>query len=154
VLLTGWKPSGAFIPWWFYEGLASWQEFAVLGETRTYCLDLARPDAYGRAGSPEADEAAKAKSEQGWRAKVKSLVGRRGEKELPALGKMSLNEIVFVDVQQSWSVVDWLWRTGKLRDFAETYKETRDLNAACVKRLDAPASGAHEAWRQWVMKTY
>jgi hypothetical protein len=154
VLLTGFKPSGAFMPWWLYEGVASWQEFAVLGETRTYCLELARPDSYGRSGTPDADEEAKAKTEQGWRAKVKSLVGKRAEKDLGVLGKMSLNEIVLVDVQQSWSVVDWMWRTGRLKDFVETYKETRDLNAACVKHFDAPTSGAHEIWRQWVMKTY
>jgi len=154
ILLAGYKPSGAFVPWWLYEGFASWQEFAILGETRTYCIDIARPADYGRAGTPEADEAAKARTEQGWRAKVKALVGKRNEKELASLGKMSLNEIVLVDVQQAWSVVDWLWRTGKLKDFVEAYKETRDLNAACTKVLEAPASGAHEAWRQWVMKTY
>jgi len=154
VLLAGWKPAGSFMPWWLYEGLASWQEFAVLGETRTYCLDLARPDGYSRPGTPEADEEAKAKTESGWREKVKALVGKRAEKELVALGKMSLNEIVLVDVQQSWSVVDWLFRTGKLKDFVAAYKESRDLNAACSKTLDAPASGAHEVWRQWVMKTY
>jgi hypothetical protein len=154
VLLTGWKPAGAFVPWWLYEGLASWQEFAVLGETRTYCIDLARPDDYARAGTPEADEAAKAKTEQGWRAKVKSLVGKRAEKDLGVLAKMALNEIVLVDVQQSWSVVDWLSRTGKLKDFVEAYKESRDLDAACRKCVDAPTSGAHEVWRQWVMKTY
>jgi hypothetical protein len=154
VLLTGWKPAGAFMPWWLYEGLASWQEFAVLGESRTYCLELARPDSYGRSGTPDADEEAKAKSEQGWRAKVKSIVGKRAEKDLGVLGKMPLNELVLVDVQQSWSVVDWLWRTGKLKDFVEAYKESRDLNAACTKILEAPASGAHEVWRQWVMKTY
>jgi hypothetical protein len=154
VMLTGWKPSGAFVPWWLYEGFASWQEFAVLGETRTYCIDLARPADYARPGTPEADEAAKARSEQGWRAKVKSLVGKRGEKDWPALAKLSLNEIVLVDVQQSWSLVDWLHQTAKLKDFVSEYKATRDLDAACRKVLGVPASAAHEQWRAWVLRAY
>ena len=54
-MLTGWKPSGTFMPWWLYEGLASWQEFAVLGETRTYCLDLAKPADYTRGATPDAE---------------------------------------------------------------------------------------------------
>jgi hypothetical protein len=154
VLLTGWKPSGSFVPWWFYEGFASWQEFAVLGETRTYCIDLARPVAYAKPGSPEADEAAKARTEQGWRAAIRKLVVKRDERDLVTLGKLSLNEIVLVDVQQSWSVVDWLSRTGRLKDFAEAYKDARDLDAACRKILSVPVGGAHEVWREWVMKTY
>lgn len=154
ILLTGFKPSGSFMPWWLYEGFASWQEFAILGETRTYCIDLARPADYARAGTPEADEAAKARTEQGWRAKVKALVSRRNEKDLAALGKMSLNEIVLVDVQQSWSVVDWLHQTAKLKDFVTEYKTTRDLDAACRTVLGVPASAAHEQWRAWVLRAY
>src|SRR5207249_347414 len=51
VLLTLWKPSGDFMPWWFYEGFATWQAFAALHESRTYCLELERPDEYTRKGT-------------------------------------------------------------------------------------------------------
>jgi hypothetical protein len=154
ILLAGFKPSGSFVPWWLYEGLASWQEFAVLGETRTYCIDMARPADYARAGTPEADEAAKARTEQGWRGKVKALVGKRNEKELASLAKLTLNEIVLVDVQQAWSVVDWLHQTARLKQFVIEYKTTRDLDAACRTVLGVPASSAHEQWRAWVLRAY
>ena len=154
VMLTTWKPSGTFTPWWFFEGFASWQEFAILGETRTYCLDLARPADYSRSATGDADEEAKAKTQEGWRAKVKELCRSRNEKDLARLGKMSLNEIVLVDVQQSWSVVDWLHRTARLRDFAAALKETRDLDAACRSTLGLPSAAAHDAWRAWVARTY
>jgi hypothetical protein len=154
ILLTSWKPSGSFMPWWLYEGLASWQEFAVLDETRTYCLELAKPADYARPGTKEADEAAKARTENGWRGKVKSMVGRRAEKDLPVLGKMPLNDLVFEDVQQSWSVVDWLGRTGRLREFVSAYKDKRDLDAACRAVLGVPTTAVHEQWRQWVLQTY
>ncbi len=154
IMLTGWKPSGTFMPWWFYEGFATWQEFAVLGETRTYCLDLARPADYSRPGTAEADEAAKARSEQGWRAKVKDLVKGRAEKDLVRLGKMPLNEIVLIDVQQSWSVVDWLHHTARLKDFGAALKDTRDLDAACRSALSVPVAAAHDAWRAYVLRAY
>jgi hypothetical protein len=154
VLLAGYKPSGSFMPWWLYEGFATWQLFAALGETRTYCLDLARPADYARAGSPEADEAAKARTEPGWRAKVKQRVSRRNEKEFAALGKMSLNELVLEDVQQSWSLVDWLHQTARLKQFVTEYKMTRDLDGACRTVFGVPTSAAHEQWRAWVLRAY
>lgn len=154
VMLTGWKPSGSFMPWWLYEGFASWQEFAVLGETRTYCLDLARPADYSRAGTPDADEEAKARREDGWRARVKQMVARRDEKDLARLAKMSLNELTLPEVQQSWSVVDWLHQTAHLKEFMAAYKDTRDLDAACRQVLAVPAAGAHDAWRSWVARVY
>jgi hypothetical protein len=154
VMLTGWKPSGTFMPWWLYEGLASWQEFAVLGETRTYCLDLARPADYTRGGTPEADEEAKARREDGWRARVKQMVARRDETDLVRLGKMSLNELTLPEVQQAWSVVDWLHHTARLKDFVSAYKDTRDLDAACRQVLAVPTAGAHDAWRSWVSRVY
>ena len=67
---------------------------------------------------------------------------------------MSLNEIVLIDVQQSWSVVDWLHRTAQLKAFATSLKETRALDAACRSVLGLPASAAHDAWRAWVARTY
>lgn len=152
--LTLWKPSGSFMPWWFYEGLASWQEFAILGETRTYCIEIARPGDYATPGSPEADEAAKARLEKSWRQKVKRMVGTRSEKDLAVLGKLSLNELVLEDVMQSWSVIDWLYQTGKLREFATVYKEKRVLQSAFQQVLALPTAGAHEEWRAWVAKTY
>lgn len=154
VLLHGWKPSGTYVPWWLYEGFATWQTFAILGETRTYCLDLARPADYSRPGTPEADEAAKARSEEGWRAKVKELVKGRCEKDLARLGKMSLNEIVLIDVQQSWSVVDWLHHTARLKQFVADLKDARDLDAACRTALGMPVAAAHDAWRGWVLRSY
>ena len=154
VMLTGWKPSGTFMPWWLYEGLASWQEFAVLGETRTYCLDLARPADYSRAGTPEADEEAKARAEDGWRARVKQMVSRRDEKDFARLAKLSLNELTLPEVQQSWSVVDWLHRTARLKEFVTAYKDTRDFDAACRQVLGVPTAGAHDEWRSWVARVY
>ena len=154
VMLTGWKPAGTFMPWWFYEGFATWQEFAVLGETRTYCIDLARPADYSRGATADAAEAAKARSAEAWRAKVKAAVRGRSEKDLARLAKMSLNEIVLEDVQQSWSVVDWLHHTARLKDFATAYKDTRDLDAACRSALGVPVAAAHDAWRDWVLKAY
>lgn len=153
-LLAGWKPSGSFMPWWLYEGLATWQEFAILGESRTYCIEIARPGDYARPGTPEADEAAKARQEPNWRKTVKEMVRRRNERDFPVLGKLSLNELTFADVQQGWSVVDWLYRSARLRAFVASYKETRDLDAACREALGFTVAAAHDAWRQWVARTY
>jgi hypothetical protein len=154
VMLTGWKPSGSFMPWWLYEGLASWQEFAVLGETRTYCLDLARPADYSRGATPDADEEAKSRREDGWRARVKQMVARRDEKDLARLGKMVLNELTLPEVQQSWSIVDWLHQTARLKEFVTAYKDTRDLDAACRQALGVPTAAAHDQWRSWVARVY
>lgn len=154
VMLTGWKPSGTFMPWWLYEGLATWQSFAILGDTRTYCLEVARPADYSRGATPDADEEAKSRREDGWRAKVKQMVARRDEKDLARLGKMSLNELTLPEVQQSWSVVDWLHQTARLKDFVAAYKDTRDLDAACRQVLAVPTAGAHDAWRSWVSRVY
>ncbi len=82
------------------------------------------------------------------------MVERGTVKDLPVLAKLSLNELVYEDVQQSWSVVDWLSRTGRLRAFATAYKERRDLDAASKDVLGVAASSAHEAWRLWVLKNY
>ena len=154
VMLTGWKPSGTFMPWWLYEGLASWQQFAILGETRTYCLEPERPGDYTRGAVPDADEEAKARREDGWRTRVKRMVARRDEKDLARLGKMSLNELTLPEVQQAWSVVDWLHQTARLKEFVTAYKETRDLDAACRQVLSVPTAGAHDAWRNWVTRVY
>jgi hypothetical protein len=153
-MLAGWKPSGGFMPWWLYEGLATWQEFAVLGESRTYCIEIARPGDYARPGTPEADEAAKARLESNWKKTVKEMVRRRNEKDFAVLGRLSLNELVFADVQQGWSIVDWLHRTSRLKAFVASYKQTRDLDAACREALGAPVAAAHDAWRQWVARAY
>jgi hypothetical protein len=154
VLLEGWKQSGDFRPWWLFEGLATWQEFFVLGESRTYCLDLEKAAAYGTNATPGADEEAKALMEAAWKGSVKRMVHKRDEKEFGSLAKLSLNELNFPDVQQSWSLVDWLDRTGRLKEFVSTYKEERDLPAACTKVLNVPVSTAHEQWRAWVLGSY
>jgi hypothetical protein len=154
VLLEGWKPSGDFRPWWLYEGLGCFQEFAVLQESRTYCVDLEKTAAYGSAGSPAADEEAKAKTESGWKQTVKRLLQKHDEKELGTLAKMALNELILIDVQQSWSLVDWLFATGKLKEFVGVYKDERELPETCRRVFQAVPAEVHERWRQWVLRTY
>ncbi len=153
-LLLLWEPAGTWRPWWFLEGFAAWQEIRITGDNRTYCLELARPGEYAKKGTPDADEAAKAKTEEIWRAKVKAMVRGNAERQLTLLGKRSLNEIVFEDVIQSWSVVDWLETEGVLKPFTLAYKEHRTLDKAFEEVLEISIPAAHDQWRKWVLRTY
>ncbi len=148
------EPAGAWMPWWFLEGFAVWQEIRVTSYALTYCIEVSRPGEYAKEGTPDADELAKAKLEKAWRKKVKARVRRRDERDLAILGALSLNEIELDDVQQSWSVVDWLHRTDKLVKFTRAYKEHRELDKALNESIELGVTGAHERWRYWVLQHY
>lgn len=154
ILLLLYKQSGTWRPWWMLEGLATWQEIRTTGGSYTYCLEVAKAGDYVRPGTPEADEAAKSKTEKLWQVRVRKMVKGREERDLGVLGRRSLNELVFEDVLQSWSVVDWLKKNGVLRSFTLAYKRERDLDKAFDDVLEVPVAGAHEMWRAWVLKTY
>lgn len=150
VLLLSHRKAGAWMPWWFLEGFATWQEMAVLKESRTYCLEVERPGDYAKAGTPEADEAAKARMADTWRKKVREMVAARRHRDLAALAKLSLNELTFDDVMQSWSVVDWIFRQKRLPQFVKAYKDEREFAAACEAAIGPPPAGVEERWRKWV----
>ncbi len=154
VLLLQYKQAGAWRPWWFLEGFAVWQEIETAGEVRTYCLEVSRPGEYAVPGTPDADEAAKSKTAELWRSKVKAWVKARDERDLAVLARRSLNELVFEDVVQSWSLVDWMQREGVLRPFTLAYKRHRKLDKALEEVLETSVPGAHAQWRKWVLKTY
>ncbi len=153
-LLMLYRPSGAWMPWWFLEGVASWQEIRLTERNLTYCIDVPQPGGYAQDATPDADEAAKAKTAEKWRRDVKARVRARGERDLEQLGRLTLNEIVLEDVQQSWSFVDWLHRTERLVRFTAAYKEGRTLEAACRTVFEKEPAGVHEAWRAWVLANY
>ncbi len=153
-MLLLWEDAGGWMPWWLLEGFATWQEIRLTGTNMTYCLEVARPGDYAREGTPEADEAAKAALEKAWRRAVKGRVKSRDERGLGVLGNLSLNQLEHHEVQESWSVVDWLHRTGKLKAFVLAYKKGRTLSAATEDALKMSPDAAHEAWRKYVLKTY
>jgi len=153
-LLLMYMPAGDWMPWWLLEGFATWQEIRLTGFNLTYCIEVARPGEYAKEATPDADELAKAKIAEKWRRDVKRLVHARDDKEFGTLAKLSLNEIVLGDVQQSWSVVDWLDRQGKLVRFVLAYKDTRTLEGAYREALDTDPVLARQKWRDWVKKTY
>jgi len=150
VLLLSWRNAGSWMPWWFLEGFAAWQEFGVLRESRVYCIEVDRPGAYAKAGTPEADEAAKARMEAAWKKRLRELVESGKARDLRVLARLPLNEIVLEDVIQSWGFVDWLARERKLRPFIVAYKEKREFDAACETSLGAPPAGVEQRWRAWV----
>jgi hypothetical protein len=153
-LLLMYQPAGGWMPWWLLEGVATWQEIRLRGHNLTYCIEVARPDDYAKEGTPDADEMAKAKTAERWRRDVKKRVRGRDDKDFEALARMSLNEIILEDVQQSWSVVDWLDRQGKLVKFVAAYKEYRTLEGAFRHALDTDPVLAHQTWREWVKAHY
>ena len=55
------------MPWWYLEGVATWQEIRLHGHNLTYCIEVARPGDYAKPGTPDADEAAKAQMAKAWR---------------------------------------------------------------------------------------
>lgn len=147
VLLLGHRRAGAWMPWWLLEGFGAFQELAILKESRTYCIEVDRPGDYALPGTPEADEAAKARLESHWRRRAKELVDSRRQRDLGVLAKLSLNELVLDDVIQSWSVVDWLHRDRKLPAFVTAYKDRREFAATCEAVLGAPPAGVDERWK-------
>ena len=151
VLLLSWRQAGGWMPWWFLEGFAAWQEFGVLKESRVYCIEIDRPGGYAKTGTPEADEAAKARMEATWKKRLRELVDSEKARDLRVLSRLSLNEIVLEDVIQSWGVVDWLVRERKIRAFVLAYKEKRELDPTCEASLGAPAAGVEQRWRAWVL---
>ncbi|NNL65734.1 MAG: hypothetical protein HKP30_05790 [Myxococcales bacterium] len=153
-MLLLYRPAGDWMPWWLLEGVATWQEIRLRGHNLTYCIEVARPGDYASEGTPDADEMAKAKTAERWRREVKQRVRARDEHDFTALAKLSLNEIVLEDVQQSWSVVDWLDRQGKLVKFVLAYKEHRTLDAAFRHALDTDPLLAYQTWREWVLSHY
>jgi hypothetical protein len=70
---------------------------------------------------------------------------------LPTLALRSLNELVYEDVMQSWSIVDWLWRTRKLKDFIAASKEKRQIEPTCEAALGKSAGAADHAWQAWAL---
>jgi hypothetical protein len=153
-LLLMYRPAGDWMPWWLLEGVATWQEIRLRGHNLTYCIEVARPGDYVSEGTPDADEMAKAKTAERWRRDVKKRVRGRDDHDFSALAKLSLNEIVLEDVQQSWSVVDWLDRHDKLVKFVLAYKEHRTIEGAFRHALDLDPVLAHQQWREWVRDTY
>jgi len=152
LLMLTWQESGTWMPWWYLEGFAAWQELAILRRSDTYCLEVSEPGGYAKpGGTPEADEAAKARQEQAWRSKVSAMVRARDDKDFLQLGRMSLNELVLEDVIQSWSVVDWIESQKRLRSFTLAYKAEREIGLACEKGLGMDVAAAHQAWRRWVL---
>jgi hypothetical protein len=147
VLLLAHRRAGAWMPWWLLEGFAVRQEMDVLGETRTYCLEVDRPGDYARPGTPEADEAEKARLEEHWRRRAKELADGKKARDLVVLARLSLNELVLDDVVQSWSVVDWLHRSGRLPAFVLASKEHRELPATCRAALGWEPSETDARWR-------
>ena len=152
VLLLSHRKAGAWMPWWFLEGVATWQEMAVLRESRTYCLEVERPGDYAAPGTPEADEAAKARLESAWRTKVRAMVAAKRHRDLSVLARLSLNELALEDVMQSWSVVDWLFRNRKLATLTAHYKDQREFAKTCELALEAPPAGVEERWKSWVLE--
>lgn len=151
VLLLSHRRAGAWMPWWFLEGVATWEEMAVLKESRTYCLEVERPGDYAKAGTPEADEAAKARLESAWRKRARELVAGRQARDLRVLAGLALNELKFEDVIQSWSIVDWMARSGKLPAFTLAYKEKREFSAACEAALGGPPADVEQRWQAAVL---
>lgn len=151
VLLLLHRRAGAWMPWWLLEGLAVRQEMSVLKESRTYCLEVDRPGDYFKPGTPEADEAAKARLELHWRKRAKAMVEASSHRDLALLAKLTLNELVLDDVIQSWSVVDWMLREGKLPAFVAAYKKEREFAAACETALSGPPSAVEAKWRAAVV---
>lgn len=150
VLLLTHRPAGSWMPWWYLEGFAAWQEMAVLRESRTYCLEVDRPGDYAKPGTPEADEAAKARLEAAWRRRAKELLATKKARDLAALAKLSLNELTLEDVIQSWSVVDWIVRERKLVAFTTAYKDDRDFAKACEAALGGPPASVEARWGAWL----
>jgi hypothetical protein len=139
-------------PWWLYEGLATWQEIQITGKSLTYCLEPAGPASYAKDGTPEADELKKAQTAKLWRAHIRRKVKAREEKDLKVLGRLSLNELHRDEVIQSWSVVDWISRKGKLKAFVkELKKNDQNLDKAFSTVLGYGVEAAHEKWRAWVL---
>ena len=149
ICLLAWKRKAGWQPWWLLEGFAVWQEIAIFGESRTYCLEVETPGGYDKQGTPEADVAAKALMEERWRAKVKAMIRDGKQVDLGVLGRRSLNELSFDDVVQSWSVVTWLAKTGKLPAFLLASKEKKNLDETCSAALDMPLAAAEAAWTAW-----
>jgi hypothetical protein len=146
VLVLVHRRAGAWMPWWFLEGLATRQEMSVLKESRTYCLEIDRPGDYAKPGTPEADEAAKARLESHWRRAAREMVESRRHRDLATLAKLSLNELTFDDVVQSWSVVDWILREGRLPAFTIAYKDHRDFAKTCEAALGSAPAGVEVRW--------
>ena len=151
VLLLSHRKAGAWMPWWLLEGFGAWQEMAVLKESRTYCLEVERPGDYVKPGTPEADEAAKARMESAWRKKAREMVAAKSHRDLAVLARLSLNELVLEDVIQSWSVVDWIFRERKLATLVAHYKDQRDFAKTCELALGAPPAGVEERWKSWLL---
>jgi hypothetical protein len=149
VLLLSHRRAGAWMPWWLLEGFATWQEFGVLRESRVYCIEVARPAEYTKPGTPEADEAAKARMEAAWKKRLRELVESGKARDLRVLARLPLNELVLEDVIQSWSFVDWLVRERRFPSFVGAYKEKREFDAACEAALGAPPAGVEQRWRTW-----
>lgn len=146
-----WKESGAWSPWWLLEGFGAWQEMAALRECRTYCLETDEAGGYAKAGTPEADEAAKARMADAWRKKAAELVRTRKARDISALARLSLNEITHDDVVVSWSFVQWLHRERKLAEFLVASKEKRDLEPACDRTFGKPSPEVERMWHAWLL---
>lgn len=150
-LLMTWEPAGAWMPWWFLEGFATWQEIELHGHNLTYCMDLAKPGDYVEQGGPDADEAAKSKTAKIWRDKVRRMVRDDEAKDLRVLGRLTLNELNLEEVIQSWSVVTWIRRQDKLEEFTLAYKRGNDLSGAFQESLGVAVEEAEARWRRWAL---
>ena len=153
-LLLMYAPAGGWMPWWLLEGFATWQEIRLTGLNLTYCIDVAGAGDYARDGTPKADELKKAKIADRWRRDVKRSVRDHDDKTFGALAKLSLNETLLADVQQSWSVVEWLNSQKLLVRFVLAYKLTGSIDGACRDALGSDPAAAHHRWSAWVRKTY
>lgn len=152
VLMVQWRDAGSWRPWWFLEGFAAWQEIEVTGACLTYSLEVSKPGEYDRQGTPEADEFEKAKTIKRWRERVRQRLEAGDARDLGVLGNLSLNELVADDVIQSWSFVDWLRHTDRLREFTIAYKEHRTLPETCEAVLEAPIAKVEADWSAWARK--
>ncbi|MCG3133938.1 MAG: hypothetical protein HMLKMBBP_01205 [Planctomycetes bacterium] len=146
-----WNESGAWSPWWLLEGFGAWQEMAALRECRTYCLETDEAGVYAKSGTPEADEAAKARMADAWRKKAAELVRAKKARDMGAMARLSLNEITHDDVVVAWSFVTWLHRERKLAAFLAASKAKRDLEPTCTEAFGVASPEVERRWHAWLL---
>ena len=94
----------------------------------------------------------KAKTIKRWRERVRARLESGDARDLGVLGNLSLNELVADDVIQSWSFVDWLRHTDRLREFTIAYKEHRTLPKTCEAVFEVPIGKVEADWAAWARK--
>jgi hypothetical protein len=145
LMLTRYRFNYRFPRTWFLEGFAYWLELETLGYSDSFTLGR------GGTGGSAGTQPLWADSDK-WRDGLRSLVGEGQDPPLRRIARMDADQMGYVELVKSWSVVEMLigWDADRFKRFVDLVK-ARELEEDALKEAyGVDYRGLDARWRDYV----